>query len=212
MQYAERTILALRQIVKVACWKNVELMDLTMRIVSLDNSPAGVGSAKKQPVLIGNKGLRAARSPILLRSVFLYICCLEILSELLNPRGRLAPFYDQFSIGILGDLDEAIIVIEEVRLVTIRQNIRHNLPAAGKTPQHIFPACIMPTMGNTVLNTLQALLDAVKANIEKPTEYPRSCDSFAVSSVLLFESVVSCAKLIPLFRHALIRSKAILPP
>ena len=161
LQYAERTILALRQIVKVACWKNVELMDLTMRIVSLDNSPAGVGSAKKQPVLIGNKGLRAARSPILLRSVFLYTCYLEILSELLNPRGRLAPFYDQFSIGILGDLDEAIIVIEEVRLVTIGQHLCHSCPTSRKAPQHVFLAYIVPTVGDTVFNALQAFLRAV---------------------------------------------------
>ena len=88
--------------------------------------------------------------------------------QLQNPLRTVVPFQEQFSVFILSYFNKAVIVVEEVRLVTIRQNIRHILPAAGKTPQHIFPACIMPTMGNTVLNTLQALLDAVKANIEKP--------------------------------------------
>ena len=85
--------------------------------------------------------------------------------QFLHPERELAALYDQLAVNVFGHLDKAVVVVEEVRLVTVGEYFRHGFPAAGEAAQHVLLPDVVAAVSHAVLDALQALLRAVQADI-----------------------------------------------
>ena len=88
--------------------------------------------------------------------------------QLQHPRRAKIAYKQQLAVFVLCNLDKAVVIVKEMRLVTVRQHLRHGLPAARKAAQNVFRADVVPAALYTVRDACKALLRRVKADIEQP--------------------------------------------
>ena len=70
--------------------------------------------------------------------------CVKKMQQLHEPLRAAATYGAQFPIAVLRHQHKAVVIVVELRFITVWKHLRHSLPAARKAANHIIMGNIMP--------------------------------------------------------------------